>query len=177
MTEREAGFTLIEMLVALVMVLLVFSIGGSLFLEAGRTMAHSAARAMDERADLAGELLRRDLRGARSVEAPLGLIWSSADLVIQAPNGSRVTWAQLENRLTRRDSASGDVWSRTLLDDLVLWRWRVLPGGLIEVELTLRRFRSPFVRSAGSTRVRPDRGQFEVLRFAMASRAGRQGRW
>lgn len=171
---RQAGFTLVELLVSLLLLLLVFLLAGRLLVESGRIFAAAGRelRAPDD--ELALRALRADLRGGVP-SGSWGADWSSEPLVLL--EGARaVAWATDGERLFRAEAsdAGEPPVQRAQLDGVIAFRWRVPVPGLFEVEIVRRRpEHAPLARvlSAGWRR----RG--ETLETASLTIAARRSWW
>jgi hypothetical protein len=161
----EAGFTLIELAVATVVMLLALLLACDLLDESGRLLAHSARRARDAQPLLATELLRNDLRAALPVVPP-GL-WSSDALELDRPTFGAATW-QLAGDVLERIAAEG---GQPLLRGVAGWRWRALPGGAVEVEIRLRAS-GTWLSQARQGPPRADPGGEERILLLVAPRGG-----
>ncbi len=134
-----AGFSLIELVVAMLLLLLVLALAGQLLVESGRIFSASARELRTVDDDLALRWLRTDLRGGVPAEI-WSPDWSSEPLVLF--EGERaLAWAADDGRLLRAEApASGaPPAERVLLEDVVAFRWRVPVPGLIEIEIVRRR--------------------------------------
>jgi len=172
--RAELGFSLVELLVAMLLLSLLLAIAAPLLVEAGRIFA-SAGRALTAADDAAPlRQLRADLRGA----VPAGAWspdWTSEPLVLRA--GERtIAWAAEASRLARAEVAEpgAEPAERVQLDGVVSFRWRVPFPGLVEVELVRRRpERAPLARVL-SAQWQP-RG--ETLEAALLTVAARRVWW
>src|SRR5262249_4516505 len=125
----ERGFTLLELLVAAVVLLVAVLLAAKLLDESGRVLAHSVARARDPWSLLATELLRNDLRSGYVAVPPES---STDPLALVLPTGP-VVWHRDGDALVR-DAPGGA--SRPLLHGVERWSWRLLPGGVVDVEVS-----------------------------------------
>jgi prepilin-type N-terminal cleavage/methylation domain-containing protein len=127
-----AGFTLVEMVVAMALLLLALLLACDLLDESARVLHHSARRAREPWALLAGERLRHDLRGARATGGSGGA-WLRLPLVLDVAGEGEVVWSRDGTTLVRTGGGIG----RPLLQGVTGFRWRTL-GRAVEVEVTLR---------------------------------------
>jgi prepilin-type N-terminal cleavage/methylation domain-containing protein len=170
--HRQTGFTLLEVLIATAVLLVALLVVADLLDESGRLLHHSARRARDGNAILAGELLKNDLRSA--VRPPLfidegGLPraaafddWERRALLIPSAEGP-VVWRRRGQAVER--VAQGT--SRALLRGVTSFRWQALrgPTGVaveVEVERTLA---GSWSRHAAPTRAQLDRPRVEHERW------------
>lgn len=171
--RAESGFSLIELLVALLLLLLIFALAGQLLVESGRIHAAVARdlRSVDD--DLALRLLRADLRAGVPVsEWPV--LWSSEPLVLR--DGERaIAWAVDNERLIRAEAQEdAPLAERVQLDGVLALRWRVPFPGLVDVEIVRRRpERAPLARALSAEW----RRQGETLESASLSIAARRSWW
>jgi hypothetical protein len=167
----QAGFSLLEMLVATVVLMVALLIACDLLDESARVLHHSGRRARDPWPLLGSELLRNDLRAA----LPPALGWEEEEendwlfgpLALELPGVGDVTWQVVDAALHRVHPA-GD---RVVLQGVLEWRWRPQRADALEVELTVRRS-DDWVSHAGRVRPRIDSGRRERLRFLVTSRGG-----
>jgi prepilin-type N-terminal cleavage/methylation domain-containing protein len=169
-SAANAGFTLIELAVATAVMLVALLIACDLLQESGKLLHHSARRARDPLPLLATELLRNDLRASVPIPFADGL-WNTGDpLPLQLPTGP-VVWLVKDGELIRGELV--DV--RKLLRNVTLWRWRALPGGVIEVEMS-QRAAGGWLTHSGPGLPRLDPGREERIVILVAGRGG-LGEW
>lgn len=169
-----AGFSLIELVVAMLLLLLVLALAGQLLVESGRIFSAAARELRSDDDDLALRWLRADLKGALPVEI-WNPEWSSEPLVL-LDGGRALAWAADEGRLLRAEAAEAGAapTERVLLEGVVAFRWRVPTLGLIEVEIVRRRAEhAPLARVMSAEWRR--RG--ETLEAASLSIASRRSWW
>lgn len=140
---REAGFTLLEMTVALLVGAVGMAIAIGLVVQSQR-MATQAA--LDIRAgDVEGPLafLENEIRGAQAVGTGgrTGVVsvdgWTRDRLVIAHTDGTEVLYERDGRRLVRRVGEGGA--ARTVVPDLFSWRWAPLGPNLVAVEVVYER--------------------------------------
>lgn len=132
-SRSQAGFSLIELMLALVILLLVVLLSAELMVESARLVQHSARRALDVRPEIVAETLRSDLRAARGVIGSSDL-WTSEPLRLNT-GGQVVLWAAEDRYLTR--SIGGSERGRPYLDRTTMWRWRTRAPRRVEVEFSV----------------------------------------
>ena len=172
-SRTEAGFSLVELLIALLLLVWILALAGQLLVESGRIHASVARelRETDDRFTL--RLLRADLRSgvpAGASSAP----WTSEPLALR--DGDRaIAWGVEDGRLVRALAQGGEpAVARVQLDRVVALRWRVPFPGLIDVELVrFRGERAPLARVLSAEWRR--RG--ETLEVATLSVAARRSWW
>jgi hypothetical protein len=181
MSKREAtGFSLVELLVAVLLAGLILTLGVRVLQEVQVVFLDWQRMAPEPIARLSEALLRAD------VQAATGTLngyreWSTDPLRLATVDGREIVYdSELGNlvRLVRApvESESG---RRTVLRRVSTWRWRRLPGGVVEINLVYARSRDPGSRVTGSrAQLRNSETQSEklFLRYAMRGRAGR-GSW
>jgi prepilin-type N-terminal cleavage/methylation domain-containing protein len=168
---RQGGFTLVEMLIALLVMLVGMLIVADLLDESARLLHHSVRRSRDGFATLAGELLRNDLRGAVVAPANDGS-WEHAPLRLVTGDGA-VTWRRRGQDVERDAGGAG----RSLLRRVTAFRWRVLrgpDGAAVEVEIA-REITGGWTGHAAPTLPHVDRGRSETQRWIVPVGLGRDG--
>jgi len=148
-----AGFSVLEMVVALAISLVALALAGGLLLESFGRLAHSARQALDPVGEIAGQQLRADLRAAAG-----------------AAGGSSVFWSQ-DDVLYRR-TASG---RRPVLRSVTTFRWR-RRGASLEIDLGYQVTRRWGPLAAGGTRELPLPAEEELL-FRVTPRGGISLQW
>jgi prepilin-type N-terminal cleavage/methylation domain-containing protein len=138
--SSAAGFTLVEMLVALVVLAVALALAAGLLREAAWTLAGAAREARAPLAPLAAATLRRDVRAsARVAPHPLAVpgspLWLSDPLVLLGHPAGRVVYALEGDLLVRRvlPPGGGEPRRRELLRDVTVWGWRLPAAGLVEI--------------------------------------------
>ncbi len=172
--RRQAGFSLLELAVSLVVIALVLALATQLL---GETQLAFVTVARENRAPsqhLAAEWLRRDLRASRALGEGASWVPSSAALWLLRGEG----WVSYELRgrdlvRTAYDLTNLRGPSRPILGDVVGWSWRQPSTGLVEVSVVteeplarLLRVQADLRRSATETR---------TLRLFIAQRGVRMG--
>ena len=163
----QAGFTILELTVALVVLLLAVMLACDLLDESARLLQHSVRRARDPWTLLATELLRNDLRGGAPPPAPEGL-WLHEPLPLATDEGL-VVWAPGSSGELIRAVAGGP--ARPLLRGISGWRWRLLPGPAVEVELR-QHMSSPYLRQLAGSLSHDDPGEDITLHWLLVTRGG-----
>lgn len=132
---RSAGYTLLELVFALLISLTALYLASGLLLESLSRMAHAARRAMDPVGEIAGQQLRADLRAAGGARSPGLPGWSREPLVLAGPAG--VVRYRKEGSDLYRAVASSAPEGRVVLRSVTTFRWR-LRGASVEVDLRYR---------------------------------------
>jgi len=135
-----AGYSLVEMVVALVVLAVALALAAGLLREAAWTLAGAAREARAPLAPLAAATLRRDVRASAGVAphplaTPGSSLWLSDPLVLLGHPAGRVVYALEGDRLVRRvlPADGGAPRERDLLRDVTVWGWRLPAAGLVEV--------------------------------------------
>ena len=166
----EAGFTLIELAVATIVLLLAVLLACDLLAESGRMLHHSVRRARDPYPLLAAELLRNDLRAARR---PGVIDWefTHSELVLSV-GGEAVVWKRSgDGYLTR----VADGVERAYIQDVRSFRWRPL-GSSFEVWVAYQ-VSSPYLRQLAGSLPKSDPGQSADLHLVVVARGGGAQQW
>lgn len=134
---REAGFSLIELLVSTVVLLLVLLVTNGLLVESLRIFSNSGRELREPGSELTLRLLREDLHAARPLPGGSG---GHLGLTCERPGRIEV-WEMDENRLVRRtyDPDWNLLGTRPMLDGMIEFAWSVPREGLVEVRLTRRK--------------------------------------
>ena len=171
----ERGFTVPELVVATLVLLLALLLAADLLDESGRLLHHSVRRARDGNPLLAAELLRNDILGAHR-PAATGGDWVRLPLDLVVPDVGLVTWRRDGLELVRGVAGAGE---RRLLGGVYAFRWRTLPVArgqdpAVEVEVELRTA-DPWGTHAGRGLPRADRGRVERLHWLVVPGIERTG--
>ncbi len=178
---NQAGFGLLEAVVALFVVAVVMSLAAALIGDAQRMLSASSRDATDPMPRYAIVTLHRDLASARAVSDPLLLgFWVSTPLDIYSaePRLARIQKSGDQLVRTQYDSAGHEVHRRVLLQGISGWRWRKVGANLVDVEL--RYLRTPLSIAGRTPRDASRRNAKRPVidRFRVALRgSGRSNRW
>lgn len=132
-SSRRAGFTLIEILVAMALVCSALGFATALIVNANKRF-RSGVDAADAHIDMrrAADRLAGDIRGASKAAA------GDKSLALTGADGSRIIWRLREGRLVRT-GAEGEMTWRTDLADMKVAAKRVRPGSpFIEIALEVK---------------------------------------
>lgn len=162
--SSEAGFTLIELAVATVVLLLAVMLACDLLDESGRMLHHSVRRARDPWTLLAAELLRNDLRGT---QPPAGAMGSDL-LRLHTADGEVVWQRNADGRLSRRVDGGP---RRVYLQDVRGFRWYRHSGNAVEVWARYH-VSSPYLRQLAGSLPKPDPGEDHDLHLLVVGRGG-----
>lgn len=144
-----AGFTLLETLVSLVLMLIALGLAADLLLQSGKLLAETAREVRDAPASLLLARLRGDVMAAGSIPRTSGWMPSSGPLYLgghwQSPEG----WIQYElvgselHRLVL--DADGYVEQETVFwRGVSEWVWQPVPGTrLVQISVSYRRSAAP----------------------------------
>lgn len=169
------GFTLVELLVALTILLLVLMLAGQVLLESQRMLLRTAAELEDGPTELALALLESDLQSAVSVTGPR-LVWSGAPLRLEGHPDGRLRWAVRGSRLERVlvDERGRELKRRVVLREVASWRWRSISPRLVDVALEVAQTSAPRGPALLARRASVRRHlQAETLRVALRGAGGR----
>ncbi|MEM9555919.1 MAG: hypothetical protein AAGC60_16810 [Acidobacteriota bacterium] len=144
-TPRRAlgrGFSLLETLLAVSILLLVLSLTFSLLLDAQARIGREGRRAVDAVAEDGLEWLRADVRRANDFGGVAGMGWSSLPLELSGHPQGGISWEVVAGELRRATFPPGELVpssTRLVLRGVAAMRWRSVPtlSRAVEVELTL----------------------------------------
>lgn len=138
---RDAGFSLVELLVSMLVLLLVLMVTNSLLVESLRIFSNSGRELREPGTELALRLLREDLHAAAptyNFDTPFVPVHYALDC--RRPERIE-SWEMEGSRLVRRtyDTAGVLLGTRQLLDNMVSFEWWTPAPGLVQVQLTRRK--------------------------------------
>lgn len=164
----EDGFTLIEILVAMTVLLVVLLIANGLLLESVRIFSNSGQELRDPAAELALRLLREDVRAAAPILSPHP---QSGPLVCQRLERFE-SWSVVDGRLERRGYTldGDDLGARQMIDRVVSFRWWSADWGLVEVEIVRRKPSGASAIRAGTGAWRSSGETLETASIVVGSR-------
>ena len=147
---RSAGFSLIEMLISLVLLMVALFLAADLIQEAGTLLVDTAREVPDSPASLVLSRLRADIMAASGVDSPLGWSPGPLDLSGRFPEvkGIEVRAVRYERDGETLYRSLFDESGYPLVDQAVVWRgitdweWRRW-GAMVEVDVSYRRFAVP----------------------------------
>jgi hypothetical protein len=167
--RSEAGFTLLELAVATLVLMVAIFIASEMLDQSGRLLQHSVRRAQDPYTLLARELLRNDIRGSSSAHSVVVSGASRPALALDNPGGA-VTWiADDRGRLLRAPSGGP---TRVYLSNVQSFAFAFYPaprGMLVEVNVHYHTSGLYLHQAAGSL-PRSDPGEDHTLYVAMVAR-------
>ncbi|HEX3528495.1 MAG TPA: prepilin-type N-terminal cleavage/methylation domain-containing protein [Thermoanaerobaculia bacterium] len=173
--SRQAGFTLLELLAALVLVALGLALAAQLLMETSQMLVDAAAEQSESALPLARARLRADLNGClnavtvRDEDAQLTELW-----LVGHPTGT-VRYRKAGSDLLRDVSEAGDgIWKGQTIALRNVRSWNALPAlpGMVHLEIhverrAIRRSPLPAVPGIGAP------GQEEIVEtLIMAPRGG-----
>ena len=140
MRERpahEGGFTLIEILVSMLVMLLVLMVTNGLLVESLRIFSNSGRELREPGTELALRLLREDLHASAPIAAGVS---THLGLPCRRPERKDV-WEMDGNRLVRRTYDLDDnlLGTRPMLDGMIAFEWSTVVDGTVHVSLTRRK--------------------------------------
>lgn len=135
---REAGFSLVELLVSTVVLLLVLMVTNGLLVESLRIFSNSGRELREPGTELTLRLLREDLHASRPLPASVGE--THTRLSCERPDRFEV-WEMDDNRLVRRtyDPAWSLLGTRPMLDGMIEFFWQTTAEGVVHVRLQRRK--------------------------------------
>ncbi len=174
----QHGFSMVELVVSLFLAALVLMLSVRLLREAQVVFVDWQRMAPQPEARLGEALIRADVQSAsRTLNGTVS--WSTGPLILAPDKDRIVQYDSVLGDLVRSVEApeDGESGHRSVLRRVASWRWRQLPGGVIEIHLLYSRPRDPGSRLAGS-RAMQRSTETDVdrlfLRYAMRDRAGRR---
>lgn len=175
---RRSGFTLIEVMLALLFLLLALEITAQLLRETQQVFVEEARKAQDPVADLLARQLRVDIMAARQA-APASPLWTTLPLSLTGGPYQvvyRVTDDGLERGLFAADGTP--LGARVFVRQLRSWRWRVpdLDAQLVDVDLAWATTSSDTARWT-SPRLPPPAERLETLTVRFSPRGGGGSTW
>lgn len=183
-SQRAGGFSLLELVVSLVLVALILALSVRLLMESQIVFQEWQRLAPRPIVRLGEGLIRADVQSACRVEPAVGSWlgmghWSADPLVLVYADGRRVRYDENAGSLMRslESEDRGVVGGRPMLQGVVGWRWRLLEGAVVEIDLAYSRPRDPGSQIAGSRALRRAREmRLENLRltYALRDRPGRR---
>lgn len=181
--RAAAGFTLLETLVSLVLLMIALFLAADLLMEAGTLLADSAREVRDAPASLILARLRGDIMASGGFLAPQGPAWSSGPLVLTGhPQGSvQYEWVGKDLHRSVLDAFGNPDDEAVVWRGLTDWAWRPVPGWtaqLVEIDVSYRRFAVPRSPLPNLPRNRGPRSQTVSETLLVAPRAyGLGNRW
>ena len=129
--RRQAGFTIVEMMVALVLLLVGLMIAADLLDESSRLFVETAGETLDNPAPLAAARMRADIQNATSVTPQFSPLDGTLDSVYVLGGGQKIVYQKTGDTIYRTVYPSpGD----PPQDPGELWRgvtfWSCDPGGM-----------------------------------------------
>lgn len=134
---REAGTSMVELIVALALISVVFLAAGPLIVQSTRIFTSAGMKLTDPNSVLLEAWMRHDIHSASAVVAspqPKGV----ENLLLVMPDGRRISYGLEESALIRKDfSPKGKLIGRHLvLPRLMSWDWSVIQGCvMVQLEL------------------------------------------
>lgn len=169
--KNQRGATLVELLVALALLGTVAVLSAQLVIQSTKLMDTVARASRNPDLVIAGEWIRRDLYEAVTVVGE-NLGWTGGPLVIVSQSGGWVVIAAFDGQLVRTNAPPGSSPdNRIVLRGVVGWRWRVIDGGAVEIELQAYANPDAHENLTGAASHRVER-QTERLTLALRGKPG-----
>jgi hypothetical protein len=131
--RAEAGFTLLEVVLATSLLLLALGLAAGLLRESGLLLAAARHESLEAAPELVLAQLRSDIQRSRG----LGGGAAPGELVLAFADGSRLRWLVREETLVReRESAEGVLEERGYLRGATRLTWTTSDGCLLDVAVT-----------------------------------------
>jgi hypothetical protein len=175
-TCRQAGFTVLEMMVAAAVMMVAILLASRLLVESQIEMQRRLAELGNPQPRYAEARLRHDLEGAAVVPALLP-DWRQGGLQLTLAQGGRVLWRERGGLLERvqLDAIGQEVVVQRLLGDMAGWRWRRPLPGLVDVHLRFRVAQVTGAQALGNRRGGWPGFREEELWLRVAQRVGGGG--
>ncbi|HET9209733.1 MAG TPA: prepilin-type N-terminal cleavage/methylation domain-containing protein [Thermoanaerobaculia bacterium] len=127
--RRQAGFTIIEMMIALVLLLVGLLIAADLLTESSRMFVETSGEALDTPAPLADARIRADVQGATSVAPVLSPLDGKLAAILVAGGGQEIVYQKTGDTIYRVINVPGG----PPQTPVTLWRgvtdWKCEGGG------------------------------------------------
>ena len=139
---REAGFSLIELLVSMLVLLVVLMVTNGLLVESLRIFSNSGRELREPGTELALRLLREDLHASAPLPAGIGSPSLPVHVALDYRRPERTeAWEMDGSRLVRRSYDLDGVLlgTRPMLDGMVTFEWWTPAPGLVQVRLVRRK--------------------------------------
>lgn len=169
---RQSGVTLVELLVAFALLAAIAVLSAQLVIQSTRLIDTVASASRNPDLVIATEWLRRDLYETVTLVGG-DPFWTDAPLVTLDQDGGAVVFASVDGQLVRTSVPPGGLAldHRVLLRGVVAWRWRVVGGGMVSIELEA--FANPEAHRNPAGRLAPAvERRTERLSFALRGRPG-----
>lgn len=176
---REAGFTLVEIAIAALLLMLGLLLAAQLLVESGQLLARAHARTLEQQPRLALELLRRDVRSALPP-----LAGPEGDDLRLRHRDEIVIWRLREGCLERATSSLGASTeppaTRCVLPGVAHWQWQAASPYRLDLQLVRRETETGRgFQLLDDLRRRPLESSLEPITLSVALRASgaRRGQW
>jgi prepilin-type N-terminal cleavage/methylation domain-containing protein len=140
-TERQAGFTLIELSIALVLLIVGLLIAGDLLMETAQLFAETSGESLDTPVPLVVARIRGDVQGGIGVAMVRRLDGSLGQVVVQGLS-QQIVYEKQGDTLVRTVTVPGSPPRdpETLWRRVVIWNCQTLPGtSLVQLSVTYQR--------------------------------------
>lgn len=164
--KGQAGFTLVELVVAMAVMLFAVLLACELLDESGRLLHHSVRRALDPSDLIAAELLRNDLRGS-AAPGVTSLLPEHSELELLTDADGKVVWMRSDDGVLVRQAGGVE---HGYVQGVRSFRWRPL-GNAFEVWVEYSAS-SPYLRQLAGSLPKSDPGVAEELHVLVVARGG-----
>lgn len=140
--RSDAGFSLVELLVSMLVMLLVLMVTNGLLVESLRIFSNSGRELREPGTELALRLLREDLHASAPLPAGIGGPLLPVHFALDCRRPERTdAWEMDGSRLVRRtyDLDGVLLGTRPMLDNMVTFEWWTPAPGLVELRLIRRK--------------------------------------
>jgi hypothetical protein len=140
-TERQGGFTLVELSIALVLLIVGLLIAADLLMETSQLFAETAGESLDTPVPLVVARIRGDVQGGTGVATVRRTDASLAQVVVQGI-GEQIVYEKTGDSLLRTVAIAGAAprSAETLWRGVVAWNCQILPGtNLVQLSVTYQR--------------------------------------
>ena len=141
----QAGFSLVELTVALAVLAVGLALAAGIVIESQRMAAQAGIELRQPAAEEALDLLRVELQGSAGVGGgaygPGAFGWTRDRLVLGRHDGTTVVYERDGDALVRRVGLAGE--GRRAVPGLISWRWAREGPNLVRVEVIYEGHRGP----------------------------------
>jgi hypothetical protein len=148
MPRRPAAYSLLELTIASLVLLVAMALAARLLHDVGMQVAWSGRKAIEMSPELALDQLRNDLRDSAGPMGTLGM-WQSAPLAIGGSSSGQTVVYRVEDGDLVRRILGGSAGGRKVLDKVTELRYRY-GHDAVEVEIEFLRIKPPLRRDVAA---------------------------